>query len=277
MGRGRRLTCASGSLRISSLFATLAVFVLSVAACGRRTADVVRRYEAAEATQAVAVDAEFFYAIGNAEIGKYDKNTGHRVTQWQEKPRGPIAHLNSGIVAGQQLYCAHSNYPQTPMVSSIEVFDTGRMMHLRSIPLPSGLGSATWVERTDGDWWVTFAHYSGRGGEPGRGPEDTRLVRFDSQWQQTGAWSFPVAIVERWDGMSSSGGVWVRPGRLMTTGHHAPELYLLDLPESGTELVLRAIIATASEGQGIAFDRGSGLLYSIQRDSREVIVSKLPQ
>lgn len=237
---------------------------------------VVQRFPAAEATQAVAVDEQFLYAIGNATIGKYDKTTGRPVAKWQEHAGGPVAHLNSGIAAGGELYCAHSNYPDLPMVSSIEVFDTSRMTHVRSIPLPSGLGSATWVERTGTDWLVAFAHYAGRGGEPGKGPEHTRLVRFDSKWQQRQAWSFPAAVIARWDGMSSSGGVLIDDARLNTTGHHARELYVLDIPAAGSELTLREIVPFESEGQGIAFDRSAKRLYSIQRRTREVIVSSLP-
>src|SRR5688500_18271158 len=214
--------------------AALAVTILQP----RRPAHVVRRYQAPEATQAVAVDAAFFYAIGNAVIGKYEKATGRRVAVWAGKPDGPIAHLNSGIVLGETLYAAHSNYPETPMVSSVEVFDTVRMAHVRSLPLPSELGSATWVERrgrrdrNDNDWWVTFAHYAGRGGVPGKGPEHTTLVRFDAEWRRQQSWSFPRAVVSRWDGMSSSGGVWLNETQLVTTGHHAPELYLLEVPAS---------------------------------------------
>jgi hypothetical protein len=240
-----------------------------------RALQVIRRFSAPEATQAVAVDGEFFYAIGSSSIGKYEKEGGRRAAGWEEKSGGRIAHLNSGIVIGNELYCAQSNYPDTPMVSSIEVFDTARMTHLRSVPLPSGLGSATWVVQKDGDWWVTFAHYAGVGGEPGKGPEHTRLVRFDGKWQQRSAWSFPSALVQRWDGMSSSGGTWV-DDRLFTTGHHAPEVYTLKLPTTGTELTLLEILQIESEGQGIAIDQATHLLYSIQRSTREVLVSKLP-
>jgi hypothetical protein len=253
---------------------------IAAGACTRGTAGgntpVVRRYATSEATQAVAAGGDFIYAIGNAEMGKYDKRTGERVGAWRERPGGRIAHLNSGRIVGDELYCAHSNYPHTPMVSSIEVFDAMRLAHVRSLPLPSGLGSATWVERTDGDWWVAFAHYAGRGGEPGKGPEHTRLVRFDSGWRQKDAWAFPAAVVARWDRMSSSGGAWTGGRRFYTTGHHAPEWHVLELPESGTELVLHAIVPTEGEGQGIAFDPADGLLYSIQRRTREVLASKLP-
>src|SRR5688572_18233801 len=85
---------------------------------------VVRRYKAAEATQAVAVHGTFFYAIASAAIGKYNLSNGERAAGWQEASGGRVRHLNSGVVIGGELYCAHSNYPETPMVSSIEVFDT---------------------------------------------------------------------------------------------------------------------------------------------------------
>ena len=236
----------------------------------------VRRYKASEATQAVAVDGSFFYAIGSAAIGKYDLTTGERAAAWQDAPGGRVRHLNSGVVLDGELHCAHSNYPETPMVSSIEVFDTTTLAHRRSIALPSGFGSATWLARRHGDWWVTFAHYAGNGGEPGKGPEATRLVRFDTAWREKGSWAFPREVVARWDGMSSSGGVWIDARRLVTTGHHAPELYILDLPDAGTQLILHRILTVESEGQGIDYDPRSRLLYSIQRRTREVLASKLP-
>lgn len=258
--------------------ATVAAVVLlaaGAAGCGEpRGATVVRRFDAAEANQAVAVDSAHFYAIGNSAIGKYEKGTGRRVAGWKDES-GQISHLNSGIVVGSELYCAHSNYPETPMVSSLEVFETGAMKHVRSTPLPPGIGSATWVDRADGAWWVTFANYAGEGGEAGRGPERTTLVKFDSQWRQQGSWTFPPAVVSKWGGMSSSGGVWVQGRGLFTTGHDAPELYVLHLPASGTQLILREIVPFESHGQGIAIDPTDRLLYSIQRRTRQVLVSKL--
>ncbi len=254
----------------------LLLAVLSLTACtSRHPVKVIRRFEAAEAHQAVAVDTNFFYAIDDAAIGKYDKRSGGRVGGWRETS-GHHMHLNSGIVLDGELYCAHSNYPETPMVSSLEVFETDRMTHVRSVPLPQGIGSATWVDRTDDAWWVTFANYAGKGGEPGKGPETTRLVRFDRQWRQRDSWTFPAAVVSRWAGMSSSGGTWVPGKGLYTTGHDARELYVLDLPASGHELTLKAIVPFESAGQGIAVDRGEHLLYSIQRKTREVIVSTFP-
>lgn len=258
----------------------LIVGVLILALAGgcqfKSAARVVRRFHAAEASQGVAVDAHFFYAIDDAAIGKYEKATGRRIGGWTGQPADSITHLDSGVVIGRELLCAHSNYPNTPMVSSIEVFDPDRMVHLRSIPLPSGVGSATWVDHSNGSWWVTFANYSGKGGESGKGSGATKLARLDSDWHLRESWAFPPAVVRRWGTMSSSGGTVAAERLFYTTGHDAPEVYVVEVPATGNELKLRAIVQVESEGQGIALDRDQGLLYSIQRRTREVIVSTLP-
>lgn len=237
---------------------------------------VVRRYPAVEARQAVAVDATHFYAIDNRRIGRYEKATGRKVDQWQGAADGPFVHLNSGVVIDGALYCAHSNYPGVPMVSSIEVWDAATLRHVRSIPVGTGRGSATWIDRRDEAWWVMYAHYPPPNGEPGKGPAYSVLVRYDDGWRETGAWAFPKTVVARWDGMSSSGGVWAPDGRLITAGHHAPELHVLRLPEAGATLVLDAIVPVESEGQGIALDPADPqALWSIQRKTAEVLVSRI--
>lgn len=252
------------------------VWSLAQAPAATPAATLVRRYPAPEARQAVAVDATHFYAITNAWIAKYEKETGRRAAEWKGAPGGPIRHLNSGIVLDGKLYCAHSNYPETPMVSSIEIFDTATLRHVGSHSFGFGHGSATWIDTRDDAWWVTFAHYAGKGGEPGRGPEYTVLVKYDREWRQVESWAFPPAVIARWDGMSSSGGTWSRDGRLVTTGHHSTELYILRLPTTGAVLELDAIVPFESEGQGIAIDPTSGLLWSIQRKTGDVLVSRLP-
>ncbi len=237
---------------------------------------VIRRYPAAEARQAVAVDATHFYAITNRRIGKYEKQTGRKVGHWQDTDDGPFIHLNSGVVLDDRLFCAHSNYPGVPMVSSIEVWDTSTLRHVRSIPIGTGRGSATWIDRRDQAWWVMYAHYPAPTGEPGKGPEYSVLVRYDAEWRETGVWTFPKVVVQRWDGMSSSGGVWTRDGRLLTTGHHAPELHVMRLPAAGATLVLEAIVPVEGRGQGIALDPSDpALLWSIQRQTAEVLVSRM--
>lgn len=237
---------------------------------------VVRRYRAVEARQAVAVDATHFYAITNRAIGKYEKATGRKVAEWKDVDGGTIIHLNSGIVIDGALYSAHSNYPGVPMISSIEVWDAATLRHTRSIPVGTGRGSATWIDRRDQAWWVMYAHYPPPNGEPGKGPEYSVLVRYDDDWRETGAYAFPKVVVARWDGMSSSGGVWLPDGRLLESGHHTPELHILTLPRGGATLVLDGTVAVESEGQGIALDPADPtLVWSIQRRTTEVLVSRI--
>ena len=260
-------------MTLTAILVVLTAVLLQPAA---PAATVVRRYPAPEAGQAVAVDATHFYAITNAKIAKYEKATGKRVAEWAEAPNGPIKHLNSGLIVDGRLYAAHSNYPETPMVSSIEIFDTTTLAHVGSHSFGFGRGSATWIETRDGAWWVAFANYAGKGGEPGRGPEYSVLVRYDREWREQESWAFPAAVIARWDGMSISGGLCGRDGLLYTSGHHSTELYVLGVPKSGAVLDLVRIVPFESEGQGIAVDRETGLLWSIQRKTREVLVSKLP-
>lgn len=234
----------------------------------------VRRYDAPAARQAVAVDAEHFFAISKRAVEKYERSSGALVHRWQGPKDGPVVHLNSGTILDGVLYCAHSNYPGVPMRSSIERFDAGTLRHLGSRPLPDAPGSATWVVRHDGAWWVTFAHYAGRGGVAGKGPEATTLVRFDDDWRAAASWGFPAPLVERFGRYSSSGGAWGPDGLLYVTGHDAPEVYVLRLPETGSVLEQVAVLPASIEGQGIAFDPAEPwTLWGIVRRLREVRVT----
>ena len=236
----------------------------------------VRRFSTEEATQGVAVDERHFYAISNRHIGKYEKDTGRRVGGWEGPPDGPIIHLDSGVVIDGLLYCAHSNYPGVPMVSSIEIFDTATLRHVGSHSLGILGGSATWIDRADGHWWVAFGNYADRGGVPGRGPAWTNLLKFDESWRRVAGFVYPSNVVEQFEEMSNSGGTWGSDGQLYITGHDDGVVFVLSLPTAGSVLILEKAVPVRAEGQGIAWDRGEpGTLYSILRSSREVVVSKL--
>jgi hypothetical protein len=224
----------------------------------------------------VAADAEHFYAIDDRRIGKYAKRGGERVAGWAASQDGAIVHLNSGVVLDGRLYCAHSNYPGVPMRSSIEIFDADTLAHLASKDLGLLPGSATWVDRRENDFFVGLGNYTGRGGAPGRGPEHSAVARFDAGWRPLGSLRFPDAVVRRFGTRSNSGGAFGPGGLLFATGHDAPELYLLRVPASGAELELAGILPAAASGQGIAWDPAEpDLLWTIRRDAREVVASRL--
>ncbi len=257
----------------------LCLFTVALVACSVPVSStsssfkVIQRFEAPEARQGVAVDAAHFYAVDNRRIGKYDKHTGRRAGSWDAGSDASIIHLNSGVVVDGTLYCAHSNYPSVPMVSTIETFDTVSLTRLGSRALPNGYGSATWVDRWNGAWWVVFANYDGRGGQPGKGAAATVLVRFDSAWTRTDQYSFPAEVVRRFGGYSNSGGAWGRNGLLYATGHDGAEVYVLRLPVQGSVLDLAGIISADIDGQGIAWDRSQpDTFYGIVKKRREVVV-----
>ncbi len=224
----------------------------------------------------MAVDAAHFYAIGNHSIEKVEKRGGVTVASWVGPASGPIVHLNSGTVLDGALYCAHSNYPGIPMLSSIEIFDAETLEHRGSHSFGILAGSATWIDRRDDHWWVAFAHYEGRGGEPGKGSSWTTLVKFDGGWRRVAGFVYPSSVVARFAGRSNSGGAWGPDGLLYVTGHDAAEVTVLRLPKAGSVLEVVEILAAPIEGQGIAWDRDRpGVLYGIVKRTREVVVSIL--
>ncbi len=230
----------------------------------------LKRFKAEEAHQGVAVDAEHFYAITNAAIGKYSKDNGERVSGWKETA-GRIKHLNAGVVLDGKLWCAHSNYPEMPMKSSVEVFDAKTMQHLESIDLTSVGGSLTWVDRRDGWWYACFAQYA-KTGDPAR----TRVVRFDLNWKSAAEIRFPAEVVAKFGKNSSSGGSFGPDRHLFITGHDAQELYVMDLPVEGDVWTWKTAIPISAHGQAFAWDRSApSLFYSIDRKTKEVIVSRI--
>lgn len=231
----------------------------------------LKRFKADEAHQGVAVDAEHFYAISNAAIGKYRKDTGERVGGWKDAKSGHIKHLNAGLILDGKLWCAHSNYPEMPMKSSVEVFDPKTMQPLESIDLTSVGGSLTWVDRRDGWWYACFAQYA-KTGDPAR----TRVVRFDSNWKPTAEIRFPAEMVAKFGKNSSSGGSFGPDRHLFITGHDTQELYVVDLPVAGDVWAWKTAIPISAHGQAFAWDRSApALLYSIDRKAHEVIVSRV--
>jgi hypothetical protein len=240
-------------------------------------AQAVQRWQAPEARQGVAVDDRHFYAIVNSRIGKYRKADGSKVGEWVGD-RIAIRHLNSCIVDGRTLVCANSNYPQTPMASSVELFDTRTMRHLRSIPLGVRDGSLTWVERHQGRWWALLANYDPPRSHGGRSHRDTRIALFNDDWAETGGYALPDTVLDRLPPNSISGGSFAPDGLLYLTGHDAPELYVLRLPREGPVLEHVATIPAPLDGQAWAWDRSvkGRTIYGITRRSGEVVVIEVP-
>lgn len=235
----------------------------------------LRRFDAPEATQAVAVDEAHFYAIGNRVIAKYDKQSGRRVIRWTASGELSLRHLNSGVVRDGRLYCAHSNFPQYPEASSIEIWDGDSLEHIGNHSLGIYEGSLTWIDWHEGAWWAVFAHYTEKvnGNPHAHDARWTSLVQFDRKWRRTAGWTFPPQVIERFQPHSCSGGSWGDDGLLYVTGHDRGELYRLAIPQAGATLALIDTIAVPFTGQGFAFDPSHrGALYGIDRPKKQVVV-----
>ncbi len=237
------------------------------------------RWHVPEANQGVAVDADHFYGIGNFALVKHRKGDGGRVAANIGPKGGPIVHYNGGHVVDDRLILAHSNFPQLPMASSLEVHDTGTLALVGSHSLGIRLGSLTYAERRDGFWWACFANYNDAGTTPGFDQRWTFFGKFDERWQPLESWLFPPQVIATWGRSASSGGSWGDDGLLYVTGHDAPELYVLRLPRQGVTLEYVTTIDVPFEGQSWAWDRTAAprrVIYGISRRTKDVIVAEIP-
>jgi hypothetical protein len=221
---------------------------------------VLKRFDV-NATQGVAVDARYFYAISNTEIVKRDKETGAAVATWRPDTARPadasFLHLNGGTVVDGRLYAAHSRYGVDADDCTVEIWNVAgeELRHERTIPMPAGHGSLTWIDRrSDGSWWMCYAVY-------GRTlNRKTKLVKYryeDGAFVEEGSWTFPEAVSSRWGKMSSSGGSWGADGYLYTTGHDGARAYVLELDTASVLRYVRTETNVGFSGQGIAWDRSS--------------------
>ncbi len=200
------------------------------------------------ATQAAAADDSYIYAISSTTIAQINRETGALVTTATSPT---TKHLNSGFIFNRKLFCAHSNYPNEPHKCDIRVFDPEdgsiRIYHAFKDPP----GSLVWCIRRGGNWWCCFARYGNKN-------HKTYLVEYangglDNEKRRL---LFPEKVVEDWDDMSASGGIWINDV-LLTSHHHFPVLYKMRLPSqesSNNRLQLVSVFDCPFPGQGFALD-----------------------
>lgn len=253
---------------LSILFGCMCLLGINV--CAQQVVEL-RRYDAPNATQAVAVDAHNFYTISNSRILKRRKSDGEVLAEW----KGPLKHLNSGIIIDGQLYCANTNYPEVPMASSLEIYDTTDLTHIGTHSFGVYLGSFTWIDRWEGDWYLMFVHYENDAQERDKGVAYTTLIQTDSLFRRKAGWMLPQALVDTLRPMSVSGGTFFANGGLLLSPHHFEEVYRFALPRMSYELVWQETIPMPFQGQGLAIDRTDHTIWGIRRDTRQVIQVRL--
>jgi hypothetical protein len=220
--------------------------------------------EAPEANQAAAADEKFAYAVDNAVVVKYDRQTGKRIAA----STGEAKHLNSAFLLEGKLYCAHSNYPRTPEQSEIKSLDVDSMKLTTFKDFGNFGGSLTWCLHRDEHWWCNFAKYGQANGE-------TFLVQFDKDWKEIGRWTYPAKFVKRLGAYSVSGGIW-RDDLLCVTDHDHGTLYRLKVPKEGKVLEWVDEQKIPFTGQGIAADPKTGGLVGIYRGQKKIVFAESP-
>lgn len=218
-----------------------------------------RTLPAPEAHQAAAATNEFIFAIASKTIAKYDRATGNRLAT----STGEAQHLNSGFLHDGKLYCAHSNYPQTPERSEIKLLDVETMQLSRFKDFGNYGGSLTWSIRHNNHWWCNFARYATDNAQ-------TFLVEFDDQWHELHRYTYPREVIAQIGTMSLSGGVW-KENSLLVTDHDHLVLYEVALPADGTVLKYIRNQPAPFTGQGIALDPATGGLVGINRAKKQII------
>lgn len=260
-----------------SIKCLLLVFLFVTTFVNAREYRVVRTFSCPGATQGVAVDDNYFYAIGNQTITKYSKDTGDSLAIWFESDASIIRHFDGGIIIDGLLYCSHSNFPEVPMASSIEIIDPKAMKHLGNIPLGIEYGSCTWVVRGNNCWYAGFAHYdksgANAGGEVLKDVSWTQIVQFDNEWRRMRGWILPAELIELIKPHSISGCLLIE-GKLFCTGHDATKLFILEFPDRGMRMKLAGSIDIPFKGQGIAMD-SDGFLWGISRKEHKVVKTQL--
>jgi len=251
------------------------IWIISYSQPSKGKFKTIKIFQTKEAHQGIAVDKDFFYTINTKSIGKYDKQSGSYISEWKDDSN-QIIHLDGGVIVGEKLYCAHSNYPGIPMTSSIEIFNKNTLKHIESHSFGIKYGSCTWADYYNEFWWVCFSHYDKFEKELHTENRWTVLVKFDKNWNEQESWVFPENVLSELKPMSCSGGSWGPDGNLYVTGHDSTKVYVLQLPEIGSELSYVKTMHVEINGQGIAWDRfDKNSFYGIIRKKNTVVKSKL--
>jgi hypothetical protein len=211
------------------------------------------------ATQAAAATDKHVFAVSSTTVAMYDRATGKLLATSE----GKAEHLNSAFVWKGKVYCAHSNYPKKPETSEIRVYDpeTNKLTVFHDFKNPPG--SLVWNVHDGKNWWCCFAHYQADNAK-------TVLLKMDDDFKELQRWTFPKAVVDDWDKMSASGGIW-EGDTLLVTHHHFKVLYRLKVPKDGKELELVEALECPFPGQGIAADPKTGGLVGIDRGAKKVV------
>lgn len=231
----------------------------AVAAAEPRSWKLTEEFSVPEAKQAAAIHDRSVYVVTNDYVVKYDRVTKQRVG----RSYPGVKHLNSAFAAEDQIYLAHSNYPQTPERSEIYTLNPASMRLEKSHDFGNFGGSLTWCVLRNDEWWCNFALY-------GDDNMRTFLVRFDLGWKETGRWTYPRPAFERIGKMSFSGGIWYDDA-LLVSDHDNKRLYQFRLPEQGNVLEFVAEEPAPLTGQGFAYDPKSGGLVGIDRARKKVL------
>jgi len=250
------------------------LFIAFVLVANAQEYKLVKSYGTEDARQGVAVDENSMYVISNQSISKRDKATGELIKTYQSSI---LKHLNSGVVYGDKLYCAHSNYSEIPMTSSIEIWNTKNLKHIGSHSFGIDYGSCTWMVRYQDFIYVMFVQYAKEGKrQKNRDVSWSQLVKFDNDWRKIEAWVLPPKLIQHLTPYGLSGGLITTDGKILCTHHDHQEIYVLNFPKMGSELIWESTTKTPIKGQAICEDPANDkIIWGIDKKEKKVLKTKL--
>ena len=186
-------------------------------------------------------------------VAMYDRATGKLLAASE----GKAEHLNSAFVWKGKVYCATRTTRRSRRRARFACYDpeTNKLTVFHDFKDPPG--SLVWNVHDGKNWWCCFAHY-------GTDNAKTVLIKMTDEFKEVERWTFPKAVVDDWDKMSASGGIWEVPSArilaaegsegfgdtLLVSHHHYKVLYRLKLPKDGKELELVEALECPFPGQG---------------------------
>ena len=211
--------------------------------------DAGRIYKAKEATEGVAIDKRYFYAIGHDKVGKYSRKSGKRVIA----KKLPFKHIKGGKIVNDDLVIINTP-PGRPEQNALIWLDVETLEMIDMMTLPHIQGEITWIDWAWEKWWICDAQYK-------KNVKETTIYCFNPDWVLEGFWKLPKDVVRSIEPKSLSGGAWFGE-MLCVSGYEKPELYVLDLPEKKIHAKLLRLLLVCFDGQGFTFERGKESVYA---------------
>lgn len=276
----------------SLLFIALIIILLL---CHRQTEefcetqDVVGTYKNIQANQSVAVNNDFIFVINKTSIVKHNKASGELIKTFSTIGHERMKQLNNGIVLGRLLYVC--NYYDGN--NTIEVLDLD-LEHKYYIEVKGNSGELKAIDYFQGRWWALFGHdgdktsqtiiaelYGPYGPAKIQASEQrqkniffNRVKGAPARWNIRNRWHFPTDVYKHISPRTFAGFSFGPDHLVYVAGYGSEVIYVLEMDYHMNVLMLQKMIETELNGGGVVWDRKNEVMYGVNKERGEVVVTK---